>query len=165
MKFFTRPIAVALFLFSSKVLALTFDGHVYRVSDADTVRLTVTATCQERACPEVGDSLRIRLAEIDAPEDDQPYGAIATEQLSAAVKNQKVSIRQTDVDQYGRIVGHVIYQGNWINAWLVSEGHAWVYPEYATSRELFELEDNARNSRRGLWAEDYPVEPWVWRHR
>lgn len=157
--------AAALLLSSVDALALSYDARVTHVIDGDTVRATVDATCTEVACPATGERLRVRLAEIDAPESDQPYGRVATDSLSSQVGGRTVTIVQTDVDRYGRIVGKLIANGVWINGWMVGEGHAWVYPQYAESPNLYKWEDEARKAKRGLWSQDAPVTPWDWRHR
>lgn len=144
---------------------LTYTGQVAHVSDADTVRVVVRDTCAEAACPSVGESLRVRLAEIDAPESDQPYGDEAAAALVDRIDGSMLQIVQTDTDQYGRVVAQLVHQDVWINGWLVGEGHAWVYPQYAESPELFEWQSEAREAQRGLWAADDPVEPWLWRRQ
>ncbi len=52
----------------------------------------------------------------------------------------------------------------WINAELVRGGYAYVYPEYATSKHLYEYEHKARESQMGIWAlpENERVKPWEW---
>ena len=107
---------------------LTYTGQVAHVSDADTVRVVVRDTCAEAACPSVGESLRVRLAEIDAPESDQPYGDEAAAALVDRIDGSMLQIVQTDTDQYGRVVAQLVHQDVWINGWLVGEGHAWVRP-------------------------------------
>jgi len=144
---------------------LSYTGRVAHVSDADTVRVVVRETCAEAACPSVGESLRVRLAEIDAPESDQPYGDAAAAALVDRIDGTTLQIVQTDTDPYGRAVAHLVHQDVWINGWLVGEGHAWVYPQYAESPELFAWEAEAREAKRGLWAADDPVEPWKWRRQ
>lgn len=165
-RFFGRTmVATALLILSADAIALSYDARVTHVSDGDTVRATVAATCSEIACPAVGERLRIRLAEIDAPESDQPHGREATDSLSSKVGGRTVTVVQTDVDRYGRVVGNLIVNGVWINGWMVGEGQAWVYPKYAESPELYRWEDEARKAQRGLWSQDDPIAPWDWRHR
>lgn len=156
---------VVLSLVAVPALALEYEARVFLVSDADTVRVAVTAPCPLPACPAAGETLRVRLAEIDAPEDDQPYGRIATAHLEELIGGAVVTVHQTDIDRYGRVVAHLQAGDVWVNAWLVGEGHAWVYPQFARSPELFALEEQAREAGVGLWATPGPVEPWLWRRR
>ena len=45
------------------------------------------------------------------------------------------------------------------------KSHAWVYKKYAKDPMLYQLEDEARASQRGLWslAESERIPPWEWR--
>ncbi len=47
---------------------------------------------------------------------------------------------------------------------LVKEGWCWWYRKYAPGDTVLEgLERDARESRKGLWADPQPVPPWEWR--
>ena len=50
---------------------------------------------------------------------------------------------------------------------MVRLGAAWVYRKYAEDATLYELEDAARATKRGLWGlpEAQRVAPWEWRMR
>jgi len=41
---------------------------------------------------------------------------------------------------------------------------AWVYVQYASDQSFFDLQKEARNAKRGLWADLNPVPPWEFRH-
>lgn len=70
-----------------------------------------------------------------------------------------------DVDRYKRIVGRVSCDGVDANAAQIRRGMAWVYDRYAKDRTLYRLQDEARSSGRGLWADRSPTAPWDWRKR
>jgi hypothetical protein len=70
---------------------------------------------------------------------------------------------EVDQDRYGRVVGRVYVEGLDVNADMVRQGHAWVYRKYATDPELYRLEREAKQQRRGLWASDGNIPPWQWR--
>jgi endonuclease YncB( thermonuclease family) len=36
---------------------------------------------------------------------------------------------------------------------------AWVFDDYVTDRSLFEVQDEAKANREGLWADPFPVPP------
>ena len=63
-----------------------------------------------------------RLAEIDAPELDQPYGGKAKQALADLVFGQVVSILPAATDRYGRTVGRVYREGQDVNLALVHAG-------------------------------------------
>lgn len=117
-------------------------GTVTAVIDGDTIRIRA----------DDGTPLIIRLGEIDAPERGQAYAAEAKQALSELVAQRPVTVRVKEIDAYGRTVGRVYCEGVDVSAELVSRGAAWVYRQYATDENLFDLESAARKERRGLWA-------------
>ena len=49
---------------------------------------------------------------------------------------------------------------------LVAHCWCWWYRKYAPGNaELEQLESEAREAQRGLWADPQPVPPWEWRKR
>jgi micrococcal nuclease len=110
-----------------------------------------------------GERVRLRLAEIDAPERGQPWSARAREALRDRVLDQRVRVDVIDVDRYGRSIAHIWLGSRHINRELVREGHAWVYTRYLVDDTLVADEAHARAHRLGLWSMPNPVEPWRWR--
>lgn len=133
----------------------TLDGRVIGISDGDTLTLLVGR-----------EQVRIRLAQIDAPEPDQPHGMNSKAALAALTFQKQARVEVVDVDRYGRSVGEVFIDGIDINHEMVRQGDAWAYTKYSHSTEIVELEDTARAEARGLWAlpESEREPPWVWRH-
>lgn len=133
----------------------TFTGRVVRVLDGDTVAVLTSQKEQ----------IRVRLAEIDAPEKNQPFGMKAKKMLSDLIFARDVSVVKIDTDRYGRTVGR-IYQGQTdVNLEMVKAGGAWAYTKYLTDSAFLPAEDAARASKLGLWAlpEDQRIPPWQWR--
>ena len=106
---------------------------------------------------------KIRLTEIDAPERDQPYGTHSTEYLKNLLKEGMVDVDISGTDRYGRKLGRLYWRGMDINRELVSAGYAWVYDQYVTDNSFYENQSKARNSKKGLWEDQNPLEPWNWR--
>ena len=133
-----------------------FYGPLVRVKDGDSLIAKVQGVAME-----------IRLAEIDAPELDQPYGRAAKQELVSLASGPQLVIMPIDTDRYGRTVAHVWNGSTHLNAELVKRGGAWFYAEFARSEALYILEQEARTAKRGLWALPLKerVEPWVWRDR
>lgn len=127
-------------------------GVVVGVADGDT--LTIYGAKEQ---------LRIRLAEIDAPEKVQPFGQRSKQSLSQLCFERKAVVEVHGRDRYGRVIGRVICDGVDANAIQVSRGLAWVYRDYASDRLLLAFEGAARASRVGLWVDPDPVAPWAWR--
>lgn len=130
-------------------------GRVTGVTDGDSFDLQVNDF-----------DFEIRLHGVDTPEYDQPHGDEATRALSGKIDRRTVLVRVQDVDDYDRLVGRVIHQGEDINLAMVREGHGWWYRQYARNDEGLEAaEQQARNARLGLWAAPDPVAPWDWRRQ
>ncbi len=148
-------IAFALWIAAVPALrAETLTGKVVRVADGDTITVLVD---RER--------VKVRLAEIDAPERGQPWGKRAKQALTERIAGHVVQVETKFNDRYGRRVGHVVYSGRDINRELVREGHAWVYRQWMRDQTLLDDESHARAASAGLWGlpESDRVPPWEWR--
>ena len=134
----------------------THEGKVVKVLDGDSINIM-----------QQGEEVRIRLAEIDAPEHGQPFWKQSRRALANYVADKKVLVEEFDRDQYGRIVGHVYINDIWINGVLVQEGYAYVYTRYAVSKKLYEYEAQAAKNKLGIWKlpNSERVKPWEWRKR
>jgi endonuclease YncB( thermonuclease family) len=131
-------------------------GRAVKVTDGDTLKLR---TSDRR-------EYTIRLHGIDAPEHDQPYGNASSAALARMIINREIKVRVEDIDRYARLVGTVEFDGDNINLAMVRDGHAWWYRQYARSiRELEAAEAAAKEKRIGLWTNDKPVPPWLWRRQ
>src|SRR5690606_24923485 len=111
------------------------------------------------------DRVRVRLAEIDAPEHDQPYSGHARRELSRRVSGRTIEVAPTDTDAYGRTVGRVYVDGRDVNRELVAGGAAWAFRRYLQDPSLIDVELSARDRGVGLWAgpPERTVAPWDWR--
>jgi micrococcal nuclease len=105
----------------------------------------------------------IHLAEIDAPEKNQPYGDVSRQKLAAKLLGRVVQVTYFEKDQFNHIVGTVNLGDRWINQEVLAEGCAWHDKRYSDNDELDTAEQQARARHLGLWAEKQPVPPWEWR--
>lgn len=146
--------ALLLFVAAIAAGADTLTGKVVSVADGDTITILVDSA-----------RVKIRLAEIDAPERGQPWGKRAQQALTGKVAGHVVQVETRFNDRYGRRVGHVVYSGRDINRELVREGHAWVYRHWLRDPTLLDDEAQARDARAGLWRLPEPerIPPWQWR--
>ena len=142
------------FVLTSALFAEAITGKVISIADGDTV--TIINNSQQT---------KIRLAEIDTPEKNQPYGKKAKQALSDFIFNREVEVEVVTIDRYGRTVGKIFLDNQNINREMVKAGHAWVYVKYAKDKTLFVLEKNAKENQLGLWAlpEGERIPPWQWR--
>ena len=131
-------------------------GLVTRVSDGDTIWVT-----------DADGKNKIRLAKIDAPESDQPYGKEATGFLRWLIYGKEVEVRWTTKDRYGRIIGVVMIKRENetidVNLAMVKNGCAWHYSFNDHTPAYADAEQDARKSHLGLWRSDSPVNPYLWR--
>ncbi len=160
-------LGVWLVLSVSSAWACTFTAKVVGVSDGDTVKVVAERHCHDgrTPCKRGKVQYRIRLAQIDAPEKGQPWGQKARQALADRVFGKFVQVEQVDVDRYGRLVADLYVGGDWVNADMVRNGHAWVYRKYLLDESLPELEAAARKAGLGLWSlpESQRQAPWDWR--
>lgn len=117
---------------------------VVRVIDGDTIELQ--------------DGHRVRYLGIDTPELGEEYGAEASARNMELVENKVVELQRgkRDKDEYGRLLRYVYVDGVFVNAELVAQGYAKACifdPDERYSQILVQLEQYAKMSKRGLWAE------------
>ena len=137
---------------SGAVCAEEFSAKIIAVLDGDTVLV-------KRA----NGLVKIRLAEIDAPEKAQEYGMASRQSLSELVLKKLVHINSQAIDSYGRMVAHLVVGGRSVNEEQVRRGMAWEYSNYHSNKVYIALQDEAQQARRGLWAQAGPTPPWQWR--
>ncbi|MDO4427476.1 MAG: thermonuclease family protein [Moraxella sp.] len=127
-----------------------------RVIDGDTLEIL-----------SAGQSVRVRLQGIDAPESRQDFGVAAKDTLTACATG-KVSVHYNKTDRYGRLVGTVFSDEKDCNLAQLENGMAWHYKTYAneqseTERERYAHAENAaRTAQKGLWAA-CATAPWDFR--
>jgi len=129
-------------------------GVVTKVSDGDSIEVRLDSG-----------PARVRFSAIDTPEYDQPYGA----QSSAALKSMlpldsKVELEVVTQDQFHRFVATVwLVSGEErinVNEAMLRNGHAWAYRRYMKDPKFCDIEADARDHKRGLWA--LPVSDWIY---
>jgi endonuclease YncB( thermonuclease family) len=142
-------------LYLSAAQAATFSGKVVGIADGDT--LTVLNENKQQ--------VKIRLAEIDAPESKQPFGAKSKQSLSELCFGKRAEVVPGATDRYKRTVARVKCAGVDANAEQVNRGMAWVYRKYAKDNNLYVLQHEAKSAERGLWSDRSPIPPSAWRQQ
>jgi micrococcal nuclease len=81
------------------------------------------------------------------------------------VYGKEVTLQTHGKDKYGRTLADVLLpDGINVNHSLVKDGWCWWYRMYAGGDAVLErLETEAREAKKGLWADPRPVPPWEWR--
>lgn len=143
----------------------TLTGPIVNVADGDTV--TLRAPDGQR---------RIRMDSIDAPEEGhgadqpgQPYAEASRQHLASLVAGKTLTAQCYEKDQYGRdVCALILDDGRSANRLQVEAGYAWAYTarkgDYLTDKAMPDLQRQAKDAGRGLWAQQGAVQPWKWRY-
>ena len=161
-----RRIALALtfLLYPSFVIAGVIEGIAVNVIDGDTITVLDSNKVQHR----------VRIAGIDAPEKNQPFGNASRKRLGESVARKEVRVEFEKHDRYGRIDGKVLVNppdcptcGKTLDVGLaqITTGTAWWYRKYANEQspedqgwyEFAEQEARAKNI--GLWRDTNSTPP------
>ena len=138
--------AVAAFspVFAFEALAGQF--HVLKVYDGDTIQVD-----------KMGKTFTVRLAGIDAPENNQPFSEEAKKYLTDLCLNQTADIKAYGTDRYGRTLGTVVlFYTTDASLEMIKAGLAEIYrgrfPKGLDSRLYKEAESEARKKGLGMWS-------------
>jgi endonuclease YncB( thermonuclease family) len=130
-----------------------FDAKVIVVMDGDTVMVLRD-----------GKKIKIRLANIDAPESDQAFGKESRQALVDKVLKKQVHVNSQAIDSYGRMIAELSMDGHSVNEEQVQNGMAWEYSHFHSNKHYLSLNKDAQQAHRGLWAKSsQPVSPEQWR--
>jgi len=126
--------------------------EITRVSDGDSVRASSTE----------GD-LEIRLIGINAPEQDECYGADAKAQLETLLADGQVMLHPwpAELDDFGRELGFLMVDDLFVNVRLLEVGGAVAraQSDHEFAEDFEQAERAAADSGSGLWAPDACGEP------
>ena len=123
-------------------------AEVVWVIDGDTIEVEID-----------GQEYRVRYIGIDTPERDMPYYEQATQANRQLVENQTILLVKdvSETDRFGRLLRYIyLPDGTFVNAQLVETGYAQAVtfpPDVAFADHFRQLQEEARQSGRGLWAE------------
>lgn len=155
-RMYAKVIAALVALAALANAAQPFSGPVVGIVDGDTIKVM-----------HEGRPISIRLDQIDTPELKQPFGSAAKRFTGELAFGKFVTVTPKSRDRWGRIVAEVtLPDGRVLNHEIVQAGMGWVFERYSRDASYFELQDEAKAAKRGLWADGAePIAPWVWRKR
>lgn len=158
--------------------------EVLEVFDGDGLRARVTRSNSE---------VFLRFGFIDAPEMGQPGGVEARDFLLSLVGGREILINilvksstMSSFDRYRRLVcvpflpserpdrsllqhlgdrllGKPAFRN--VELEMVLNGWAWVLDRYGPDQAYFDALDEARRQRRGIWAYENNVDPWIFKRQ
>ncbi|MFD1260631.1 thermonuclease family protein [Entomomonas asaccharolytica] len=146
----------------------TITCKVVGISDGDTITCLTYEKVQHK----------IRLYQIDAPENKQDFGTASKKALSDLIFNKDVRILTFGKDKYKRTLG-TVYIGikkscggdlaaytciNYsdVNLKMIRSGMAWYYPFAKKNKQYEKMEQYAKNNKIGLWSQK-AIAPWEFR--
>lgn len=149
-----KTITVFLFLLiGSTVSSQKMQGTILWVTDGDTF-----------AFLHEGDTIKVRMQGIDAPEKKQEYGLESKKYLQKYDRFE-CTVLKTGVDRYKRTIGVLFIEGKDINYEMIRTGNAWHYKRYSSDENYAAAEDSARTEKIGLWYNPSAIPPWDYRRR
>ncbi len=145
---------IAVLLFISSLIFSQTKGKIIKIKDGDTVVVLLSYNTQET----------LRLAEVDCPENSQPFGKNAKQFTSAQVFEKNVTFYRINKDRYRRTVAKIFYDDEkYLSKEIIKAGLGWWYFQASKDKELQKFQDTAREKRLGLWSDKNAVSPWDFR--
>ncbi|HWA32503.1 MAG TPA: thermonuclease family protein [Cyclobacteriaceae bacterium] len=147
---------ISLILASTVVIQAetNINGIVTRVIDGNTIEVT-----------EGTDTYKVLLHGVDSPDPGQHYAEQAKKMLEKLLLQKAVTIVMHGKDRLGNRIGEIRIDGAPDpRKQLVAEGLAWT-SEKEPVEELESIKEQARLQGKGLWGEENPTPPWVYRRQ
>ena len=134
---------------------IDYTAVVTRVFDGDTV------TLKSARAP----ALKARIVGIDAPELCQARGRESGAFLRSTLLHATVGVRSFGRDTFGRELVVLWHGQQDVGAQLVSRGLAWAYVWKGKPSVYIDLEQQARQAKRGIFQDSQPENPRAFRKR
>jgi len=97
---------------------------------------------------------KIRLNAIDTPERGKLFYGEAKQKLAKLCVQRKLTLKNRGDGGYGRISADVYCDSTFVNQEMINAGLAIVSIKYAKDPYLYDIQDKARQSCRGIWSQD-----------
>lgn len=109
-----------------------------------------------------GKSVKVRLADVDCPEEGQAFSKEAKQFSAMRVHSGPVTVHVKELDRKGQAVAEIILMDNGLslNKELVKAGLAWWQWKNTDDTSYGDLEETARKMKIGLWKTAEPTPPW-----
>ncbi len=114
---------------------------------------------------EDNESYKIMLYGIDSPELGQEFGQKAKKLLEKMILDKNVKVDIQGKDRWGNRQAIVLIDGTTDPRYdLLEAGLAWT-AERNPIQELEAIKENARSKGKGLWKDQDPTPPWIFRRQ
>jgi len=152
LKFILLTFATSLFSFTNQPLS----GKVISVIDGNIIEILT----------DDGDKLLIKLSEVDSPELGQEFGEEALAYTSKFCFNKIVEIDVVGKDRKGIRLG-IVRLRSWkqLNTSLLKSGLAWHSHQCFEKCVMKLFETKAKKKKLGLWVNENPTPPWIYRRQ
>jgi len=149
-------IFIALFaLWSNGFAGNILNGKVTSVIDGNTFEMLA----------DDNESYKIMLFGIDCPEPGQEFFDKAKKSLEKMILNKKVNVTIQGKDRWGNRLGIALIDGTIDPRYdLLEAGLAWT-SERDPIQELETIKQKAQGKGKGLWKEQDPTPPWIYRRQ
>lgn len=110
-----------------------------------------------------GEQLQILLHGVDSPEEGQNFSKEAKSLMESLLLNKMVTLTEHGKDRHGVRIAEVTAKGvPDPQRELIKSGLAWTI---TTDEELESMKGHARKQGLGLWADENPMPPWLYRRQ
>jgi endonuclease YncB( thermonuclease family) len=141
-------------LFISTLIFSQTKGKIIKIKDGDTVVVLLEGKTQET----------LRLADVDCPENSQAFGKNAKQFTSSQVFGKTVMFYRISKDRYKRTIAKIFYENEkYLSAEIIKAGFGWWYFKASKNIELQKFQNQAKENKLGLWADDNAMSPWDFR--
>lgn len=153
---------VIVFLCSSFVNASWHKIYVYGVVDGDSLLARKNRDNKSQ-------KIEVRLWGIDSPEWNQHFSKESKKFMKKTIQGKYVKAESRGYDKYGRLLALIYLEDNkTLNLLAIEEGYAWVHKYYCYEDicdKWLLAQENAKKNKKGLWLNNNPVAPWVWKNK
>jgi endonuclease YncB( thermonuclease family) len=151
-----KVIAITLLSLTTSVLWASeiLNGKVTSVIDGNTIEVTTGFS----------ETYRIVLLGIDCPELGQEFGEEAKQHLEKMILTKEIVLELKGKDRWGNYLAIVFASDVDLRVDLLTRGLAWAAEKNAVPA-LKDLESRARSRNLGLWQQEEPTPPWVYRRQ
>jgi endonuclease YncB( thermonuclease family) len=129
-------------------------GKVVSVIDGNTIEV-LTAD---------NETYKLMLHGIDCPELEQDYGDAAKKHLEKILSDKQINAEVQGKNRYGVRQVVIVMDDVDLRHELLKKGLAWT-SEVNPLPDLESLKEEAREKGKGLWKENDPTPPWVFRRQ